>query len=80
MNIANLSLDSAGEKAQGINRTLISIVNQQEGGELKKVEAYERMCTYDPSRKRKIDILRQVTLHVHEQCSLLILLTEPSGS
>lgn len=39
MNIADLSLDSIGEKAQGINRVLISIVNQQEEGEKKKGEA-----------------------------------------
>lgn len=36
MNIANLSLDTVGEKAQGINRVLITIVNQQEEGEKKK--------------------------------------------
>lgn len=39
MNIANLSLDSMGEKAQGINRVVISIINQQEEGEKKKGEA-----------------------------------------
>lgn len=36
MNIANLSLDSVGEKAQGINRVVISIVNQQEDREKRK--------------------------------------------
>ena len=36
MNIADISLDSIGEKAQGINRVLISVVNQQEEGEKKK--------------------------------------------
>lgn len=35
MNIANLSLDTVGEKAQGINRVLITIVNQEEEGEKK---------------------------------------------
>lgn len=39
MNIANLSLDSVGEKAQGINRVLISIVNQKERWEKEKREA-----------------------------------------
>ena len=33
MNIANLSLDSGGGRALGINRALISIVNQQEEGD-----------------------------------------------
>lgn len=42
MNIANLSLDRVGKKAQGINRALISIVNQQEEGESGRT--CERLC------------------------------------
>lgn len=42
MNIANLSLDSVGKKAQGINRALISVVNQQEEGERGRM--CERLC------------------------------------
>lgn len=33
MNIANLSLENVGEKAQGVNSVLITIVNQQEDKE-----------------------------------------------
>lgn len=44
MNIANLSLDSVGEKALGINRVLISIINQQEAGENKEGEQRVREC------------------------------------
>lgn len=49
MNIANLSLDSVGEKAQGINRVLISIVNQQEEGEKEKGEDM-----YELDKKRNV--------------------------
>lgn len=45
MNIANVSLDSVGEKAQGINRAVISIVNQQEDREKKNEGGEcERIC------------------------------------
>lgn len=54
MNIANLSLDSVGEKAQGINRVLISIVNQQEEGENKKWEAFEQICMSEAERGKYI--------------------------
>lgn len=53
MNIANLSLDSVGEKAQGINRVLISIVNQQEEGEKKRGRRmYERICMSGTEREK----------------------------
>lgn len=67
MNIANLSLDSVGEKAQGINRVLITIVNQQEEGEKKKGgrQECERRC--ERGKKRKIHfmvfLLRRAPLH-----------------
>lgn len=62
MNIANLSLDRVGEKAQGINRVLISIINQQEEGEKEKGEDM-----YERDRKRKMCfiffLLRRAQLH-----------------
>lgn len=54
INIANLSLDIVGEEAQGINRVLISVVNQQEEVEKKKGGGKcERICMYAQDKKKK---------------------------
>ena len=53
MNIANLSLDSVGEKAQGIHRVLISIVNREEG-EQEEGKARMRGCMCERDEERII--------------------------
>lgn len=58
MNIANVSLDSVGEKAQGINRVVISIVNQQEDREKRKEGGEcERICMSKTERKCRLHLI-----------------------